>query len=46
MRKYKFKGEKLVFREVLAAFRGGFENRIGFVDIHGNIITQVSDLTF
>ena len=32
MRKYKFNGEKLVFREGLAAFRGGYENRIGFVD--------------
>ena len=32
MRKYKFHGEKLVFREGLAAFRGGYENRIGFVE--------------
>ena len=40
MRKYKFHGEKLVFREGLAPFSGGFENRIGFVDIHGNIIIK------
>ena len=40
MRKYKFHGEKLEFKEGLAPFRGGFENRIGFVDIHGNIIIK------
>ena len=40
MRKYKFHGEKLVFSEGLAAFRGGYENRIGFVDIQGNIVIK------
>ena len=40
MRKYKFHGEKLVFKEGLAPFRGGYERRIGFVDIQGNIVIK------